>query len=88
MFGGLVIMDEAVMEMIIFLSVFYGIQILLLIIAFCLPSENKEPESLCYKDTIIYKEKLDDGTVIVVYESELDQDYAVLHEIEELKVHA
>jgi len=83
LFGGLVIMDE----MIIFLSVFYGIQILLLIIGFCLPSENKEQESICYKDTIIYKEKFDDD-VIVVYESELDSDYTVLHEIEKLKDHA
>ena len=83
MFGGLVIMDE----MIIFLSVFYGIQILLLIIEFCLPNENKSQESLCCKDTIIYKEKFNDD-VIVVYESELDPDYTVLHEIEELKDHA
>lgn len=80
-------MDESVIEMIIFLSVLYGIQILLLIIGFCLPNENKSQESLCYKDSIIYKEKLDDGTVIVVYESELDPDYAVLHEIEKLKDH-
>ena len=67
-------MDEAVMEIIIFISVFYGIQILLLIIGFCLPNENKAQESLCYKDSIIYKEKLDDGTVIVVCENELDTD--------------
>ena len=75
-------------EMIIFISVFYGIQVLLLIIGFCLPSENKEQESICYKDTIIYKEKFDDGTVIAVYESELDSDYTVLHEIKKLKDHA
>lgn len=74
-------------EMIIFISAFYGIQILLLIIGFCLPSENKEQKSLCCKDTIIYKEKFDDD-VIVVYESELEPDYAVLHEIEKLKDHA
>lgn len=80
-------MDESVIEMIIFLSVLYGIQILLLIIGFCLPNENKEQESLCYKDAIIYKEKLY-GTVIVVYESELDPDYCVLYEIEKLKDHA
>lgn len=81
-------MDESVIEMVIFLSVFYGIQILLLIIGFCLPNENKEQESLCYKDEIIYKERLDDGTVIVVHENELDSDYYVLHEIEKLKDHA
>lgn len=75
-------------EMIIFLSVFYGIQILLLIIGFCLPNENKESENLCYKDIVIYKEKLDDGEVIVVYENELDPDYAILHGIEKLKDHA
>lgn len=81
MFGGLVIMDEEVVQLIIFLSVYFGIQILLLIIGFCLPSENKEHESL------LYREKLDDGTVIEVYENELDPDYAVLHEIEKLKDH-
>ena len=72
------------MEMIIFISVFYVIQILLLIIGFCLPNDNKAQGSLCCKDTIIYKEKFDDD-VIVVYESELDPDYAVLHEIEKFK---
>jgi hypothetical protein len=80
-------MNEEVVQLIIFLSVYFGIQILLLIIGFCLPSENKEQESLCYKDTTIYKEKLDDGTVISVYENELDPDYSVLHELEKLKDH-
>lgn len=74
-------MNEEVVQLIIFLSVYFGIQILLLIIGFCLPSENKE-----HKDAIIYKEKFDDD-VIVVYESELDPDYAVLHEIEKIKDH-
>lgn len=74
-------MNEEIMQMIIFLSVYFGIQILLLVIGFCLPSENKEQESL------LYKEYLDDGTVIEVYENELDPDYTVLHEIEKLKDH-
>lgn len=72
------------MEMIIFIFVFYGIQMLLLIIGFCLHNDNKVQGSLHCKDTIIYKEKFDDD-VIVVYESELDHDYAVLHEIEKFK---
>lgn len=74
------------MDVIIFISVFYGIQVLLLIIGFCLPNENKALESSCGKDAVIYKEKLD-GRVIVVYENDLDPDYTVLHEIEKLTDH-